>query len=62
MYIAELETGVYIAPWDGSPGVTLLKNNAKVFKKKSTAWIYIEKAQKYRPFINAQVIFKNEKN
>ncbi len=55
-YIAELEPGVWIAQWAGDPGRTLLKNNAKVFNRKSTARRAIEKAQTMRPFKNAEVI------
>ena len=37
MYIVEIEDGVYLAPWDGDPGRTLVKESAKKFKTKSSA-------------------------
>jgi len=55
-YVAELEPDVWIAPWSGDPGRTLVLNNAKVFNNRSTAWRAIERAQKMRPFKNAKVI------
>ncbi len=55
-YICELEKGVWIASWDGDPGRTLAIENAERFKKKSSAWEAIEKAQGIRPFRNARVI------
>jgi len=55
-YIAELEKGVWIAPWSGDPGRTLKKENAKIFNLKSTSWRAIELAQKIRPFKKAKVI------
>ncbi len=39
-YVAELEPGVWIAPWSGDPGRTLLKTNAKVFNRKSGQGIH----------------------
>ena len=58
-YIAELEKGVWVAPWDGDPGRTLVQENAKVFNRKSAAWRAIEKHQENRPFVNARVVEEN---
>lgn len=44
--IVEIEDGVWLAPWDGDPGRTLVKENAKVFRKESTAIRAIEAARK----------------
>jgi hypothetical protein len=55
-YIAELEKGVWIAPWDGDPGRTVVKRNAATFTQKLQAWRAIKKAREYRPFINAEIV------
>jgi hypothetical protein len=55
MFIVELETGVYIAHWDGDPGRTLVKTSARRFRNKSSAWKAVEQAQEYRDFPNASV-------
>lgn len=54
-YIAELEKGVWVAPWVGDPGITIVKANAQIFKKRSTAWKAIEKAEDFRSFPKAIV-------
>jgi len=55
-YIAELEPGIWIAPWSGDLSRTVLKGNAKIFNRKSTAWRAIEKAQTMRPFKHAKIV------
>lgn len=59
-YICKLETGVFIATWSGNPGRTLVLENAKRFNFKSTAWRAIERAQRIRPFKNANVLVVEE--
>jgi len=49
-YIVELETGVWLAPWDGDPGRTTVKENAKRFDERLDALRAGEDAWKYRPF------------
>lgn len=52
MYIIELEKGVWIAPWNGDPGRTLIKGSAKQFDTKAQAYRAIAKALGYRDFQN----------
>lgn len=58
MFIVELEEEVWIAPWEGDPGRTLVKENAKRFKSKGAATKAMDKACaiRFRDFKNAQVI------
>jgi hypothetical protein len=37
MFIVEIEKGVWLAPWDGDPGRTLVKDSAKEFKTERAA-------------------------
>jgi len=53
--LQNLKKGVWIAPWTGDPGRTTKIENAKEFNNRSTAWRAIERAQKIRPFENAQL-------
>jgi hypothetical protein len=55
MYIVKLEKGVWLAPWDGDPGRTLKKENAKEFKLKSDANHALIQARMYRPFNDAEI-------
>ena len=49
-YIVCLEPGVWVAPWSGDPGRTLVQQNAQRFKRRSTAQQALNRARKYRPF------------
>ncbi len=53
MWIIELEEGVWIAPWDGDPGRTLVQNNAQRFPSERGARQALRYARQYRPFVNA---------
>lgn len=55
-YIVELEPGVWLAPWDGDPGRTTVKENAKVFDVSYLAKHAGEEAQKYRSFFGWRVV------
>jgi len=55
MYIVELECGVWLAPWGGDPGRTLVKENAREFHTKSDANNGLTQARMYRPFEKAKV-------
>lgn len=48
MYIVELEEGVWIAPWEGDPGRTLVKDNAKLFKTETGASRALTAARKIK--------------
>ena len=54
-WIVELEPGVWIAPWPGDPGRTLLRGNAKQFRRESDARRSLAQARKYSPFVAAEV-------
>lgn len=56
MFIVELEEGVWLAPWRGDPGRTVVISNAKVFTSKKGANIALGLARKFRKFKNAMVI------
>lgn len=36
-YVIQLEPGVWVAPWDGDPGRTLVKENAYRFRSRAAA-------------------------
>lgn len=48
-YVAELENGVWLAPWDGDPGRTKDIKNAKWFTYKANAQKALLKAKKDYP-------------
>lgn len=56
MYIVELEHGVWLAPWDGDPGRTLQKENARKLNTKVDANYYLTQARMYRPFPEAKIL------
>lgn len=56
MYAVELATGIWIAPWSGDPGRTLISFNAKTYKTKRGAKIALGLSRRYRPFINAKIV------
>lgn len=58
MYIVKIEDGVWLAPWDGDPGRTLVRNSAKHFKTEDVAKKALGKAKSipYRSgFPHAQI-------
>jgi len=57
-FVVELERNVWIAPWNGDPGRTLVKGNAKIFNKQSLAIKTIESARSFagRDFNKAKVL------
>lgn len=54
-YTVQLEPGVWIAPWDGDPGRTLLHVNAKRFRSRLSAMRALRIAKQHRPFAAARV-------
>lgn len=52
----ELEEGVWLAPWDGDPGRTLVKDNARQFESKMIANYALCNAKDFRPFPEGKVI------
>ncbi len=58
MWIVELEEGVWIAPWSGDPGRTLVQDNAQKFRNERGARQALRYARQYRPFADAIVHLK----
>ena len=55
-YVVEIEHKVYLASWDGDPGRTLLRGNAKRFKSVRSATYGLYMARKYRDFPDAVIL------
>lgn len=55
-YIVELEPGVWLAPWSGDPGRTLVKKEARRFKSRGEATQWMGWAKTFRPFPHARVV------
>jgi hypothetical protein len=55
-FIVELEKNVWLAPREGDPGRTLVKEYAKEFASEKDANRAIESARVYRLFRKAKVI------
>jgi hypothetical protein len=55
-YIVKLEEGVWIAPWNGDPGRTVIEYHAKKFLFSEEAERYIAKARRYRAFPDAEIV------
>lgn len=56
MFIVELEDGVWLANWEGDPGRTLRRDNAKQFDTKKKAQNALKRARKFRSFLDAQIL------
>ena len=56
MYIVELESGVYLAGWEGDPGRTLIKDSALRFNSWRSAKLAVKRALRYREFKNIMVV------
>jgi hypothetical protein len=54
--IVELEPGVWLAPWGGDPGRTLVQNTARRFRSQVAASRALAKARKDRPFPDARIV------
>lgn len=54
-FIVELESGVWLAPWNGDPGRTLVQKTARLFGSRAAGERALEKARAFRPFPNARV-------
>ena len=55
-YKVMLELGVWLAPWDGDPGRTMMSEFATVFDSKIEAITALKSTWKYRPFKHAQLV------
>lgn len=58
-WIVELEDSVYVADWDGDPGRTTKRANAKVFNIRQDAINAVTDARSYRRFEDATLITLN---
>lgn len=55
MWIVEIEKGVWLAPWRGDPGRTLVKESAKQFDKEWKAHKALDDAREFCPFKHAKI-------
>ena len=55
-HIVQLESSVWLAPWKGDPGRTLVQTSAKTFATRAAATRALARARKFRPFPAAQVV------
>lgn len=55
-WIVELEPGVWLAPWSGDPGRTLVEATAKRYKERRNAVYALTRARRYRPFRCARIV------
>lgn len=55
-WTVKLEAGVWVAPWDGDPGRTLVRGNAEQFRDRNGAAKALASARQYRPFVNAEIL------
>lgn len=56
MFIVELENNVWLAPWYGDPGRTIVKENAARFKNYELAEKALKAAKEFRNFEKAKII------
>lgn len=55
-YIVQLENKVWIAPWNGDPGRTVMKKNAEIFSSKKKAISALKDARIFRPFKKGEAV------
>ena len=60
MFIVKLQSDpdLWLAPWDGDPGRTLLESSAATFKSWQKAHTALYKARRYSDFQHAEIINK----
>jgi hypothetical protein len=54
-WVVELEPGVWLAPWEGDPGRTLVESSAKRFETMAAAALALTRARNSRPFPHAAI-------
>jgi len=57
-YTVRLEEGVWLAPWEGDPGRTVIVDYAKRFRSEKNANEALNAARLYRPFKDAVITIK----
>ena len=55
-YIVQLEPGVWLAPWRGDPGRTLVQSSALTFPTRAGAALAIQCARDFRPLLTAKIV------
>lgn len=60
VWIVQLESGVWLAPWAGDPGRTLVRKTAKHFASITGAKQALVKARHFRPFPHARIEERNQ--
>lgn len=55
-WTVEVEPGVWLAPWEGDPGRTLVRQSAKKFISRDAAITALAAAREYRMFIQARIL------
>lgn len=58
-WVVQIEPGVWLAPWRGDPGRTLVLENAKRFKSAHAGECALRTARRWRPFKGAFVYQPN---
>ncbi len=59
-FIVELEKMCYLAPWNGDPGRTIFRCNAREYKTERGAKIALGISKKYRVFDNPRILNTKE--
>lgn len=54
-WTVKLESGVWVASWDGDPGRTLVEGSARGFDTRAGAEDALKAARSYRPFASAEI-------
>jgi len=62
MFLVKLEKGVWLASWQGDPGRTLKKTNAKTFTTEEKAQQALYRARLFRRFEKAKVVPNEDPN
>lgn len=57
-YLVELEPGVWLAPWSGDPGRTLIRDAAIAAGNRAEAARWLARARTFRPFLDAVIVLR----
>ena len=60
-WVVQIEPGVWLSPWQGDPGRTLVLENAKRFKSAHAGECALRQARRWRAFAGAFVYQPNAK-
>jgi hypothetical protein len=59
-WVVQIQPGVWLAPWRGDPGRTLVIESAKQFKTAHAGECALRQARRWRPFAGAFVYQPND--